>query len=638
MGTDEMRLVHERVAIAAGANRPSLNGQDVQTADYREQIVRGFSSAYRLLMAQRDELLAEQLPRFASDEIRFIARPTSTYARLLWESFHPNLLRDALKRDRFFDRLWLGVQREPALARLIRAEQADLLQGDVPLFTTYPESRDLLSSRGERIAAFFEEPSLEVAKKWAQGLDEDDLVRQVETIQTSFTSMFTGSVVAHVTPSRPIFSPAAVPATRERLIQAARLLGDRLCAIAVRSEDAVGWLGVTLVNEREWRVSAADAGLYGGTPGIVLFLAYLGWMTSEASYTTLAQSALPTVRYEVEQIKKRPEVASIGAFEGLGAASYLLTHLGVLWQQQALLDEAQELARLLPELIEQDKRLDIIGGSAGCIAALLCLYAVAPEEHILAAAIQCGDHLLTSAKPMSVGVGWSSVWQETPLTGFAYGAAGIAWSLLRLAEVSGQEHFRHTALAALAYERSLFSPEQQNWRDMRTSVPARAGTHEGEGDDPGMVAWCYGAAGIGLSCLDLLKYVDDVHIRQEIESALRTTMKHGFGRNHCLCHGDYGNLETLLTAARILDEPDYRLKVEQLSAMLLASGESQGWISGVPFGVETPGLMTGLAGTGYVLLRLAEPLQVPAVLLLAPPHVSKRFYDKPDLEREAERW
>src|SRR5260370_18142253 len=89
MGTDEMRLVHERVAIAAGANRPSLNGQDVQTADYREQIVRGFSSAYRFLMAQRDELLAEQLPRFASDEIRFIARPTSTYARLLWESFHP---------------------------------------------------------------------------------------------------------------------------------------------------------------------------------------------------------------------------------------------------------------------------------------------------------------------------------------------------------------------------------------------------------------------------------------------------------------------------------------------------------------------------------------------------------------------
>src|SRR5258708_38254628 len=124
MGTEEMRLVHERVAIGAGANSPSLNGEDVQTADCREQIVRGFSSAYRLLMAEGDELLAEQLPRFASDENRFIARPTSTYARLLWESFHPDLLRDALKRDRFFDRLWLGAQPPPGAARLHRAVPA----------------------------------------------------------------------------------------------------------------------------------------------------------------------------------------------------------------------------------------------------------------------------------------------------------------------------------------------------------------------------------------------------------------------------------------------------------------------------------------------------------------------------------
>jgi lantibiotic modifying enzyme len=35
--------------------------------------------------------------------------------------------------------------------------------------------------------------------------------------------------------------------------------------------------------------------------------------------------------------------------------------------------------------------------------------------------------------------------------------------------------------------------------------------------------------------------------------------------------------------------------------------------------VETPGLMTGVAGIGYGLLRLAAPLRVPSVLALAPP-------------------
>ena len=33
----------------------------------------------------------------------------------------------------------------------------------------------------------------------------------------------------------------------------------------------------------------------------------------------------------------------------------------------------------------------------------------------------------------------------------------------------------------------------------------------------------------------------------------------------------------------------------------------------------SPGLMTGLAGMGYALLRLAEPAHVPSVLMLAPP-------------------
>jgi lantibiotic modifying enzyme len=34
--------------------------------------------------------------------------------------------------------------------------------------------------------------------------------------------------------------------------------------------------------------------------------------------------------------------------------------------------------------------------------------------------------------------------------------------------------------------------------------------------------------------------------------------------------------------------------------------------------------MTGLAGIGYMLLRLAEPAHVPSVLVLAPPHHTSR--------------
>lgn len=83
-----------------------------------------------------------------------------------------------------------------------------------------------------------------------------------------------------------------------------------------------------------------------------------------------------------------------------------------------------------------------------------------------------------------------------------------------------------------------------------------------------------------------------------------------------------GNIETLLVAARAIDLPGQHENVYRIAGVLLGENDTQDWITGVPIEVETPGLMTGLAGIGYELLRLAEPEKVPSVLLLAPPNLS----------------
>ena len=80
-----------------------------------------------------------------------------------------------------------------------------------------------------------------------------------------------------------------------------------------------------------------------------------------------------------------------------------------------------------------------------------------------------------------------------------------------------------------------------------------------------------------------------------------------------------GNLEFVLSATRMLSLPQYEEQVQHLTSMLLDSIERHGWVTGVPLGVETPGLMIGIAGIGYALLRLACAEQIPSVLLLAPP-------------------
>jgi lantibiotic modifying enzyme len=75
----------------------------------------------------------------------------------------------------------------------------------------------------------------------------------------------------------------------------------------------------------------------------------------------------------------------------------------------------------------------------------------------------------------------------------------------------------------------------------------------------------------------------------------------------------------LQQAGETLGEPRWRAEVDRLAAGVLESIERDGWRCASPLGVESPGLMTGLAGIGYGLLRLAEPARVPAVLVLAPP-------------------
>jgi type 2 lantibiotic biosynthesis protein LanM len=612
IGTDQMHLHRERLELALGDHRPRLRDQDVDTLAYCESIIAGFTEAYQLLSAHRDELQVYMLPRFAQDEIRCVLRTTQMYSLLITDSFHPNLLRDALDRDRLVDRLWAGVEQRSYLSRIIAAERDDILVGDVPVFVTRPDSRDLFTSHGERIAEFFEKSALESVAAHLRRFDADDLERQIWVIRASFTSMSLSGekgigASLHL-------RPAQASATPERLLRAALAVGDRLGKLALRSDDVVGWLGVTPINGREWHLLPTDADLYSGTAGIALFLAYLGKLTREPQHTELARLALHSARYQINQQIKRSDRGGIGGFNGLGASIYLLSHLGTLWHEPALYREAEGLVRLLPDVIGQDQVFDVIGGAAGCIAALLSLYSVSPSQQTLAVAIKCGEHLLASARPMAAGLGWSIRGEQVPLTGFAHGNAGIALSLLRLTALSGEEQFRQAARDAMAYERSLFSPTHHNWPDLRSS---QVGSN---GQPSYMVAWCHGAPGIGLARLASLNLVSDRALSSEIESALRTTLTYGFGLNHSLCHGDLGNLDVLLTATqRLTRQSEYEGHVRQLASMLLDNIEEQGWVTGIPRGVETPGLMVGIAGIGYALLRLAAPEQIPSLLLLDPP-------------------
>ena len=116
---------------------------------------------------------------------------------------------------------------------------------------------------------------------------------------------------------QPIYpAEARAPADRQRLLFAARGVGDRLEELALRGEHDSSWIGLTLANQHDWVLAPLGLDLYDGLPGVALFLAYLGKITGESRYTTLAKAAISTVRREIE---RRPSsIPSIGGFDGAG--------------------------------------------------------------------------------------------------------------------------------------------------------------------------------------------------------------------------------------------------------------------------------------------------------------------------------
>jgi type 2 lantibiotic biosynthesis protein LanM len=613
-GTDEMRYVRQRVALSPGQHRPTWDGQEVSPWDYRADLTTGFQTMYRVLLAHRDELLSPTGPLtwFATDEVRVLVRPTSFYAQLLSESFHPDILRDALDRDRHLDYLWLGTKQQPSLVPFIRHERHALYQGDIPLFTTYPQSHQVWSSDGTPIAHTLCASGLQRVHQRLHMFGEHDLARQVWIINAALDAEVMGQEQRQ--PARADLPASVLPATSAQLLEAAGAIGDYLEMLAIRQDTVATWLGLVPTPAHQWFLQPLGVDLYGGCPGVVLFLAYLGAVTGEARYTALAQAAFTCLQHYLTAAT----VPNIGAFEGWGGLIYVFTHLSAVWAQPALLAAAEAMVAHIEAGIEHDTRFDVISGAAGALLALRSLYHYLPSARTLALLVRCGHHLLTHTRTLRAALACSAPVDETsPLAGMSHGAAGMAWALCELARLTGEQRFRQAAVDAMTYERHLFDAKARNWPDLRVdpavdTVPRARGARF-------MSAWCHGAPGVGLARLQILRHWATAEVRTEIDHALHTTRAEGFGHNHSLCHGDLGNVELLFQAGVQLKEPGLLVEVQHLASRIMASIATYGWRCGITQGVETPGLMTGLAGIGYGLLRLARPQCVPSVLTLDTP-------------------
>lgn len=285
-----------------------------------------------------------------------------------------------------------------------------------------------------------------------------------------------------------------------------------------------------------------------------------------------------------------------------------MTRIGISWLQRA------------SEIKAGPTILDLFSGCAGAIPVFLDIARRYDVPSLLDAANSLGEILLQTEIVSDEGISWPSPEKcAKNLVGYSQGAAGIACALAELGRACDDPRFLALAAGALAYERRAFSPERANWPDYR----------RGPGNSPEVnaypIAWCHGATGIGISRLRIgrLSGYDPV-LQQELDAAVGTVSScfrqpiRIDSADFSLCHGLAGNADFLLVLAEAFDLPHIRQSVEQFGGWSIEAIQRPGfpWPCGVQGGGETPDLMLGTAGIGYLLLRLYDPFRVPSVLMV----------------------
>lgn len=615
VNTDRMRLSYEYAKTTPQANLPSVAGVTLMPGDYIEDLVDGFRQMYHFLSSHREALLDFNSPLtvFAHQQTRFLFRPTQVYGALLKEALQPKYMRDGVDYSIALDILCkphLKFETKPHYWSIFEAEKQVLAQLNIPLFKMHPDSDDLAISPDYVLRQYFTEPSYNLVSACLHQLSEEDLETQISFIRGSIYTRTTQKLVQSSIEQNARNS--AVSLTQEALVQQAIKIAREIQRRSLRAPDgSVTWMGLEYIRDAErFQFQPMSHDLFDGTFGVALFLAALEKVTGGAGFRDLALGAVQSL-CEILQ-NSDPEVQQyivkqigIGGGKGLGSIVYTLVQISQFLDEPALLEDAKRAARLItPDIIANDRKFDIIFGTAGTLLGLLALYQVTNDPEVRTQLTACGHHLLNHRSCSSQGYrAWATI-DEQLLTGVSHGASGIAYSLLRLSAAIQDPLFLEAAKEAIAYEDSVFSAAAQNWPDFRNKQPAFG------------VSWCHGAPGIGLSRSGSLAVLNTEDIRASIETCLQTTKKIGLQDLDHLCCGNFGRMELLIEAAHQLSRPELLEIAHQQAAYVVTAAEEIGFqIFPKPFqGIYNPGFFSGTAGIGYELLRLAHP-SLPSVLL-----------------------
>lgn len=597
----KLNVIKEFAFSKINQNNPIKDFNEVNVEEITSKLQDGFKVVYLWIYEHKEYVkrLVEEL--FKGEKTRVILRPTYAYGKLLNISKEPHFLNSYVHRKVLFSKLALD---KSSYLNIVKSEINQLLNNDIPIFYHYTDSGYLYDYNGNKLKEFSQESALSKSLSKIEDMCENDLEREICYIDQAM-NLKESNLHSDETSIEFSKDNKQEDINNKEYIELADKIGQLILKRKVEINNNISWISTSLLGKGEVEFGVGPVGndFYFGNAGIALYLAYLGKYTGNKMYLEEAKRA---TKFNINFLKQKSlyDYGNIGFHNGIGGVLLSLALVSKIVE----ISECEEVIKFslsnLRDLINKDISYDVVAGASGLITSLIELRKIYPVfNDEIAELLELSYNHLFNTRIQENGMCYWSSKATYPYSGYAHGSVGILSSIIKLKyyekDILGKEIVNEEFIQQLLnYQRNLYSPENRNWKT----------THLKDAYSNG---WCHGAPGMLLNRCIIKKYgYEDKYINQEIDIALETTIKNGFGNNPTYCHGDLGNIEIIRELAKVTNNKELMKRCNNTYVDLYKEVLLNRWDNNIFRNTESLGIMIGLAGWGYSILRFLKEDEV----------------------------
>lgn len=562
---DKLHFIYGTGKLNSASNLPMLHGKKKTYHNYISDILTGFEHAYFLIFTHKGVVSKIIKKHFDGCLVRNVFRNTQNYADMLGYASHPSRMTNFLNREQLFINLWVI---NPNKLEILKYEQEDLLNNDIPIFYNIVNKKDVITSQNIKIEEVYKKDAMSMVMDRINLLSCEHFITQRNMLVKSL-GVYDGKVNSFTLSNN----------HKMTSIDTSNVIANYICKkfIVGETNKDIGLETIFVNLSHIWKSNLMTRSFYDGLGGIYLFL-YEANKISNNVYQNFLDILFGMFCDQLSDIKNNTQFND--------AFSFLYTLIRKIRSEGKNSDieiAKKQLTKIMNYYHEKHDTIpdDWLFGRAGLIHLCSRLYSLIGDKKIL-------DNAIIIANDISV---------ETEEFGFAHGLAGIVYGLISLLEVID-----------IKFSKSICTKIYSGYNTVICVLKA---------GKVNRISWCRGYIGIGYMMLKVWKNrnrlpecENSILSKSFIEKILRFEVS-----EDSLCHGAFGKIDFLITLKREYPvDKEVENAIDSYVKDFLNMKKNKYYLRGL---LDEPmlDLMTGLAGIGYEYIR-SEDTKMFSVLTL----------------------